>query len=90
MGEKNPSRGHEKQGGTFPRASGCWGLWEHRQEGAVLPRQSGLKESEAEQVLKEELEITEQCLWSWDDRGEGGLDRDKAGSTGLSYVSCIV
>lgn len=70
-------------------AGGCWGLWEHRQEGAVLPRQSGLKESEAEQVLKEELEITELCLWSWDDRGEGGLDRDKAGSTGLSFMSAV-
>lgn len=38
-------------------------LWEHRQEGIVLPKQPALTDSEAEQGLQEEWKVTSRCVW---------------------------
>lgn len=39
---------------TFPGTDGLQVLWEHRQEGIVLPRQAALRDSEVDQGLQEE------------------------------------
>lgn len=56
MGQKNLSKYKDKQHEElyFDSKDGFKVLWEHKQEGIVLPRQSAIRDGEIGQCLQEE------------------------------------